>query len=549
APNVEITLNTLKMQRLGEYKQPVYIAPVAKPNLQAQDDTLSPLMEKVREFLAGSSQVMLILGDSGAGKSTYNRHLEHKLWEEYKPGDRIPLYINLPALDRPDKELVEEQLKAYDFSDDQIHELKLHRQFTLICDGYDESQLTSNLHTANFLNQPGKWDTKLLITCRSQYLGLDYQDRFVPKAADRYNLNVHDLFMEAAITPFSKEQIEDYVERYVPLEPRTWVKEDYMDKLETIPNLMDLVTNPFLLKLALEALPSVVQGRTDLSRLRFTRAQLYDNFALHWLAVNKRRLWDQKLGEVKSVAFEQLLDAGFEQYVIKFQQDLADAIFREQDGRPIVNYISKRDNTTWKATFFSVDPEIAILQEASLLSRAGTQFRFVHRSIQEYFYSRTICGPPDQSDEFGPHFHSDTRDIGNHPLSQRDLVPESSIIQFLVDRVRLHSDFKQHLLAFIEHSKTNEQAMRAAANAITILVKAGVRFNGADLRGIRVSGADLSGGEFDSAQLQDADLTEVNLAGSWIRQADLSKAQMEGAQFGELPFLKEDDGDSGAQRS
>ncbi|KAG9064431.1 hypothetical protein KI688_003621 [Linnemannia hyalina] len=540
---VEYDLHVLRLMRIDDYRQAVYIDPMAKLNLQDTDDHLFPLMDKVKDFLASDTQVMLVLGDSGAGKSTFNRHLEHELWQEYKAGGRIPLFINLPSLERPERDLVAEQLRTYNFLEDQIRELKLHRQFALICDGYDESQLTVNLHTTNFFNQYGQWSVKLLITCRTQYLGRDYRSRFEPKTVDRSARVANDLFQQAVISPFSREQIEDYVEHYVPLEPRTWVKKDYMDKLEAIPNLMDLVRNPFLLTLSLEALPTVVQGKFDLSRLRITRAELYDTFVVHWMAVNKRRLQDQHLSESSQTALDFLCDDGFERNGILYQMDLAASIFQKQDGRPVVKYTHLRDRNTWKAQFFGVDPERALLRDSSLLSRTGNQYRFVHRSVLEYFFSCTISGPIKEHDEFDPPIHFDSSaispTINTHPLSQKDLAVELSIVQFLAERVQLDSGFKNELLAIVEQSKTDDQAARAAANAITILVKAGVRFNGADLRGIRVPGADMSGGEFDSVQLQEADLTEVNFTKSWIRQADFTKAQMKGVRFGEMPYLKE----------
>ncbi|KAG0069983.1 hypothetical protein BGZ89_001714 [Linnemannia elongata] len=98
-PKLEYDLHLLKLMRITEYKQAVYIDPLAKFNLQDSDDNLFLLMDKVRDFIAGDSQVMLVLGDSGAGKSTFNRHLEHELWQEYKTGSRIPLFINLPSLE------------------------------------------------------------------------------------------------------------------------------------------------------------------------------------------------------------------------------------------------------------------------------------------------------------------------------------------------------------------------------------------------------------------------------------------------------------------
>ncbi|CAO3568723.1 unnamed protein product [Mortierella alpina] len=68
------------------------------------------------------------------------------------------------------------------------------------------------------------------------------------------------------------------------------------------------------------------------------------------------------------------------------------------------------------------------------------------------------------------------------------------MIRFLRGRTltSLRLSFQDQLLAVIQQSKTDPTAATAAANAATILVRAGVRFNGADLRGIRIPGADLS---------------------------------------------------------
>ncbi|OAQ25866.1 WD40 repeat-like protein [Linnemannia elongata AG-77] len=541
-PTVEYAISTLKNQRLEEYKQAVYIPPLAKSNLQAPYNNLFSLIDKVHEFLVGDDQVMLILGDSGAGKSTFIRHLEYKLWNDYEIGGRFPLFINLPALERPEKDLIVEQLWTYKFSEMQIQELEQNRQLLLICDGYDECQLTVNLHTTNLLNRTGHWKAKLLITCRTQYLGPDYRDCFIPTAVDRYHRVTNNLFQEAVIAPFSKSQIEIYVDHYVPLEPRTWVKDDYLDKLTTIPNLMDLARNPFLLTLALESLPRVVRGATNLSSIHITRVELYDIFVEHWLGVNKRRLQSQKLRVDDQITFNELKDDGFERNGIKFQQDLAAAIFREQDGKPVVDYSHRRDKNSWKAAFFGPEPDTSLLRGASLLSRAGNQNRFVHQSVLEYFYSRTVRGPVNDDDEFAPQPHLDTTTsppIEDHPLSKRSLASEPSIAQFLAERVTLDPGFKQELLAIIERSKNDQQAAVASANAINILVRAGLHFNGSDLQGIRIPRADLSGGQFDSAQLQGADLKGVNFSKSWIRQADFGSAQMEGARFGELSYLKE----------
>ncbi|KAF8932180.1 hypothetical protein BGZ47_011519 [Haplosporangium gracile] len=550
-PYMEYELYRLRLQRLEEEQQAVYIPPQAKPSLHATDDELFPLMEKVQEFLTSDRQVMLILGDSGAGKSTFNRHLERQLWQSYKRGGPIPLFINLSDIDEPKHDMVSKQLRFHNFNEDQIQELKLHRLLILICDGYDESQQQVNLHRTNFLNQPGQWNTKMVVTCRTQFLGPSYQDRFKPQQFDRYSATLQDLLQEAVIAPFSNEQIKGYIDQYVqdtntrtlPGQAAVWSPEEYINKMRAIPNLMDLVRNPFLLTLSLSVLPKLVGSQQDVSSLRVTHVGLYDEFVKHWLETNKLRLQSNTLSKDEQDVLQMLMGDGFIAKGIDFQRRLADSIFKEQNGNPVVQYTHLRDKESWKAEFFSPDPQIRLLRESCPLKRTGSQFRFVHRSVLEYFLSCVVYRPVSQEEEFGPQGNlGSTAELAldtDGPLFTRDLIAESSVIQFLSDRVKLSVRFKQHLLAVVELSKSDLQASRAAANAITILVLAGVMFNGADLRGIRIPRADLTGGQFDSAQLQDANLTNVNLSKAWIRQADLSRACMDGIQFGELPCLEE----------
>ncbi|KAF9298709.1 hypothetical protein BGZ88_005181 [Linnemannia elongata] len=541
-PYMEYKLYKLRMQRLKDTKQSIYISPMAKASLQAQANEVFPLMDKLQEFLASDRQVMLILGDSGAGKSTFNRHLEHQLWIDYKRGGPIPVFINLATIDEPKYDMVTKQLLSNNFDNDQIQELKLHRQLILICDGYDESQQVVNLHKTNFLNQHGQWSTKMVIACRSQYLGPSYHDHFKPQPLDRYNTRHQDLFQEAVIALFSNEQIKRYVDQFVQdtntrqllgQEP-VWPSEEYMDKLTAIPNLLDLVRNPFLLTIALSVLPKLVAAQQDILSLRVTRVSLYDNFVEHWLETNKLRLQSNTLSYKERGVLEMLLDAGFVEHGIDFQKRLSDLIFKEQDGHPVVQYTHLHHRKTWKAEFFSPDPDIRLMRESCPLTRTGSQFRFVHRSVLDPDCTKREFAPQESPDSTAA-----SRLDTNGPLFTRNLLKEPSVIQFLSDRVKESAYFKQQLLSVIKVSKADVLSATAAANAITILVRAGVSFNGANLQGVRIPGADLTDGQFDSAQLQDADLTGVNLSKTWLRQVDLSRAGMVGAQFGELPRLEE----------
>jgi len=562
-PDVEGNVRLMRKQRTKERGDAVYIPPQAKPSLQSSDDSRFPLMERVKEFLESDQKVFLLLGDSGAGKSAFNRELELDLWQSYKKKiGRIPLHINLPAIDKPEHDMIAKQLRRAEFSEAQIREMKHYRKFVLICDGYDESQQTQNLYTSNQLNQPGEWNAQMVISCRTEYLGLDYLDRFQP--GDRNNKSDPLLFQEAVIAPFSLDQVHDYIRQYVTVNQPIWQAEDYKQALELIPTLKDLMSNPFLMTLSLEVLPRMVDPGQHLSATQVTRVGLYDHFIEQWLERGKKRIGERDLDRRSRVIFDRLSDEGFTQNGIDFLKRLAVAVYKEQDGHPVVEYSQFKDEGSWKDAFF-LRKDKQLLREACPLRRNGNQHRFIHRSLLEYGLARAVFDPQGKtggtiteqvkgrrgSTSSTMSFEANDRlqdnkatfeqepDI-NSPLAWRSFVNDYSLVQFLEERTQQEPEFKQQLLAYIEYSKKDKRWRTAAVNAITILVRAGVQFIGADLQGIRIPGADLSYGVFDSAQLQDSDLRKVNLRGVWMRQADLSRAHMTGAQFCELPFLTEE---------
>jgi len=563
-PDVEGNLRLMKKQRTLERSNMVYIAPQAKSNLQATGDARFLLMEKVKDFLDGNKKVFLLLGDSGAGKSTFIRKLEFDLWQMYKANSgRIPLHINLPSIDKPEHDLITKQLRRAEFTDPQILEMKHYRKFILICDGYDESQQTHNLYMSNRLNQPGEWDAQMVISCRSEYLGNDYRDRFQP--GNRNQMSDSSLFQEAVITPFSLDQVEAYIQQYALMHQPLWKTEDYKQVLELVPSLKELVKNPFLMTLALEVLPRMVDPGKNLSVTRVTRVELYDHFVEQWLERGKKRIGEKDLTAEERSAFNLLSDDGFTLNGVEYLKKLAVAIYKEQGGHPIVEYSRLNDDKSWKAEFFC-HKENELLREACPLARTGNQHRFVHQSLLEYGLTRAVFDPQDRRNRMaiepamgrrksiGSILSIESQDALEHetvtleqepdinsPLAWRYFVNDHSLLQFLEERVQQEPVLKQQLLAYIEHSKKDKKWRVAAANAITILVRAGVPFIGANLQGIRIPRADLSFGVFDSANLQGADLRKVNLQGIWLRQTELSRAQMIDTHFGELPFLTEED--------
>ncbi|KAF8972371.1 hypothetical protein BGZ46_010142 [Entomortierella lignicola] len=564
-PDVESPLQQLKRNRLQDQGRDIYISPRAKTSPKATEDF--DLTSKVQEFLEGDKKVFLLLGDSGSGKSTFNRALETSLWQNYDKdnNNRIPLFVYLPAIEKPEHNMIDKQLSHYGFDEAQINELRATREFIVICDGYDESQQTQNLYVSNLLNHPGGWRAQMVISCRTEYNGVDYKYFFEP--TNRSGGEKNKLFQEAIFSPFSKDQIQDYVAQYVSLTKSSWDLDNYMQAIRQIPNLQDMVKNPFLLKLAMEVLPRMMKKDSKFSSVHITRVRLYDEFLAQWIERNKIRLGEMDLSEHSKDAFKKLSNMGFQRNGMMYFIDFATSIYDNQNGNPLVIYSEIRDRGTWKESLLNDEDGKDILREAIPLARNADQYRFIHKSVLEYGLSLAVIDPSSDEDEENTVPRSSTSRRGStssdlsfeelasteprktdtsqslldSPLGRRDLTKEPSILQFLTERVQQQPAFKDQLLAVVEKSKTDKAARVGAANAITILVQAGVQFNGADLRGIKVPRADLSFGMFDSARLEGADLRKANLRGIWLRQANLDGVQMDGAQFGELPFLQPND--------
>ncbi|KAF9161622.1 hypothetical protein BGX21_008753 [Mortierella sp. AD011] len=568
--DVEADLRRIFRARMKERGGTVYVPPLAKTHLQATDDALFSLIPMVDEFLSSNLRVLLLLGDSGAGKTMFNQELDLKLWMAYMANPktaRVPLLISLPAINQPEKDLIAKHLRISEFSEPQIREMK-NRELVIICDGYDESQQFQNLYESNGFNKDGGWQVQMIISCRSEHLGQDYRYLFQPAQTSATDSS---LFRQAVLVPFSMDQIKDYIARYVSIKKPLWGPTDYEGVLEQIPSLQDLVKNPFLLTLSLEVLPRITDPNQKLTANKITRVLLYDEFIAQWLERNKKRLAVQDLSDPERKALESLSEDGFTQEGLRFLKDLSAAVYNEQDGTPVIEYSKARDIGSWKEIFFSrKDEEIRLLQRAIPMTRNGSRFGFIHRSILEYGVSRAIYEPQHQTGfkleavESSSHLQQRRKSTDSvysfqevfqatettikkkamepsmeSPLARRYFIKDHSVMQFLVDRVQSEPAFREQLFAYIHASKKNKMWRIAAANSITILIRAGVSLSNQNLRGIQVPMADMSFGFFDSAQLNGADLRKTNFQSAWLRHADLTQARTEGIQFGEWPTLSD----------
>ncbi|KAG0197012.1 hypothetical protein BGX33_001026, partial [Mortierella sp. NVP41] len=151
--SIESKVRYLKDLSLSE-RPGIYVPLSGKPNLDAPDHSALPLMETVFAFLGSKRQVMLLLGDPGSSKSTFVKQLERELWTRYNgDNDPIPLLINLQDVKNAASDILSQVLELKYFSKEQRGFLKKHnRPFILICDGYDEAQVSANIYNTNDFN-------------------------------------------------------------------------------------------------------------------------------------------------------------------------------------------------------------------------------------------------------------------------------------------------------------------------------------------------------------------------------------------------------------
>ncbi|WP_284271216.1 NACHT domain-containing protein [Mycoavidus cysteinexigens] len=539
---------------------------VAPEGILLNDTGRFDLKSKVQDFLNSDKKTLLLLGDAGSGKSTFNRHLACTLWETYIQTSAaedivIPVFISLSSLPETGPNLVSTFFETQEFSKEQIRELQIKHRFVLILDGFDEIK---DRHRSFYKdNQLDKWkNAKIIISSRPEYLGPNYQYKF-------HSSEESTALQEYWLAPFSEKTVKLYIDRYSETHPHAlWSAERYKKALEE-PGLKELVSNPFLLKMAMGELPILSQIRQAESQ-RFTRIALYDQFVKSWFDRSQQRLAQIQLNAEEITEFKRLEQEGFAEHGMDFSKELAKEMYLA--GEVVTTYsatatrerrINAAPENNWRKRLLSNDSVQTKLKRlnAPLIcqnktSGSGQEYRFIHKSLQDYFVAQALGeelrGNADGEDLELSKKLSVVKNIGRLWDDLRDgldleqsalfnvlnVVKDPAVQSFLIEQVRQDPGLLKPLLGWVKASKARDNVERAAANALTIVVKAGVRLNGLDLSRIKVPGADLSDGLFEETQFKGADLSGVDFQGAWLESANLEKAKLDEVNFGQLPNLE-----------
>ena len=398
--NYENSTGIFEEAQLYDY----YVEPNATTAESAEEVAIEPL---VRDWLTDDeNNVLFILGDYGAGKTSFLRHFTYNLLSSSENGgtDTGPVPILIPLREYrealnvrqviTDTLLNEYGVRLSSFQTFE-HFCSLGRALLLL-DGFDEMAARSDQASLfDCLSQIfilAQMNVKVVVTCRANFFRSHYQllellREFVielPKhgspGVDTRPLGRHGGIV--TIMPLTPSQIRSFIERRLPGEV-----DAYLDKIAAIHDLSDLCTRPVLLDMILSTLPSFDPNEV------INSAALYEHYTDRWV---RKDQWRVSMSRKVRHAFCDVM-----------------AWTMLARGMTEISHGKLRELIAVVLGDEPVDEELLEkyandLQTCSFLARSGPGegYEFAHKSFKEYFAARRIASAltegaelPEETDE------------------------------------------------------------------------------------------------------------------------------------------------------
>ncbi|KJU84114.1 repeat-containing protein [Candidatus Magnetobacterium bavaricum] len=491
-------------------KVPLYVPLTCAHDISIHQSDIA-LKDEVDKFLNSQASVLLLLGDSGAGKSTFCAHLFSGLKDAYLKDTNapVPVFIKLGPLYEGVKAgtFVDDELRRYKLDPSSIEGLKQGKSVIFFLDGYDELGEKLRLFQGDWLNS---WtNVKVIVTCRNQHISKSDEFHLFQRVDSLTSRPDEKGFRSLYITPLSDNQVDAYLEEFVKTLEAQWkTPEAYKKQILTIYNLRELSSNPLLLNILVNTLPSLIE---DNKVSAINRSSIYNEFIRQWFINEMMRL---KSGTIDIDYFFEFAE------VLAFEMFIEGKVQIELPKKSLFGRKKEQESLQYRL-LTSVDNNYAKFRSGCPIQRVKDEtFTFMHKSYQEYFVARRL--------------QQDISKGSEDALNKKLLTKEPAIIAFLSE---MEVD-KSTLLNIVKESKTNTSIETAASNAATILNAHRFCFSGCDLRGVRIPGADLSCAVLDYTDMSKADLRSVSFRKAFLRNTTLIESCMEDVEFGEMPYLQ-----------
>ncbi|EMK6695233.1 NACHT domain-containing protein, partial [Vibrio cholerae] len=384
----EITSITFPLQKLNisEAYEPLY--------LELIRDAIKCERHTVEDLLHSNRNAALIIDSAGMGKSTFSKYFVSQVLFK---SDRIPLFFELRKLNKG-QELIEELAKELDalgkqFSRELFYELLKLGKFIVILDGFDEVDLDFQndlLIQINDLSLKGG-ENKLLLTSRPQELLPDLVD----SATYRFG-------------NFTIEQASSLVLRYDSIS-KLDIGSRLIRELNSVPE--KFIETPLLVSLLYRTFGT---NNSIADRVCTFYDEIYHALYKGHDLMNKNGYIRQKKSELDFENFRRLLRALCYYMAVNRKTSF-------ESWSETISYITKATQMS------SVEPSSPhnflddLLVAVPLMQRDGSEFKFLHKTILEFFAAEYII------------FRTDSLELGKRIFESRLFPSFNKVFDFIFD--------------------------------------------------------------------------------------------------------------------
>ena len=254
-----------------------------------------------------------------------------------------------------------------------------------------------------------------------------------------------------------------------------------------------------------------IKDETSLiDKLILLQAELYDLIVDAWL--------ERQIAKLKKLGALELKDGTVltKKEFLEFNQMLAVEMSHRR---------TKYLEGSLASEILRIDNEVmTLLRTGGLIDKVGDhKYAFLHDSLCDHFCAKKILHGIVARCSF---------ELG-YPLNEKLIVDQAKLVNSLADKVKNDSGLEKLLFELLETSKSEPIVAIGAANAITLLHRAGIKLSGLSLSRVRIQGADLTGALLDDVDFTEADLRHVKFVEASLSRVNFTSACMDGVEFGE----------------
>jgi WD40 repeat protein len=490
------------------------------PEVKPDKSDLQPLMKVVEEnYLKSSCKMMVIVGDSGSGKSMFLEYLENQLLK--KKSDYFPIYIKLPQYI---KDFDSEKLFKNYLGDNKMQGLSHlieKEKILFLLDGYDEIPRQRNIYDFNNFKKFNK-NSKVIITCREEILLPDFRAHkyeFVPDDNEKL------LFEPRKIEKFSKEEIEHFLDSFLNNKNKfndeesnqiLMTKSEYLNLFKKL-NLNELISNPLTLYIVTDVLPAMISENIKVSLFN-----LYQTFVNKMIRKEIRRK-DEFQKSLREFEINSNIKTEDDRIMLRFRiaRSLAVIIYQNKDNIFIENNKIFDCLISQYKIPDSSKCKYAILRSLPLKSTGNNYFSFAHKSLYEFFLSNQIIEEIKKG------------------VSESDIINlksiETAVLKYLESCVKNDRRLEKDLWSIVEKTRETEKLNWAGSNAISVLNFSKIIFKNKNLEGSNIPFADLSNSVILNCNFNNSNLNYANFTSSYIANSTFDGSNMSEVSFSQYP--------------